>query len=996
MSVRKTHHKALFYMAYPIALMGFVLSFSANRNLRNNYSTALDNREAAWVDSVFRALTPEQRIGQLFMLRAHSDKDETYEADVEQLIRKFQPGGLCFFQGTPEKQAELTNRYQEASKQIPLLISMDAEWGLGMRLKGGAISYPKQLPLGAIQDDALLYDMGVELARQCRRIGVHINFAPVVDVNNNPDNPVIHERSFGEDMDNVARKGVQYTLGMQAGGLIACAKHFPGHGDTDVDSHEELPVINHPLKRLDSLELYPFRALVNAGVGAIMVAHLHVPALDNRKRRPTTLSRHAITDLLRRQMRYDGLIITDAMEMKGVAKYFESGDAEVEALKAGNDIILLPGNAQAAFQAIQSALRSGELDRGQLDASVRRILRAKYRLGLTHKPHIDLFGIPDALHTPQANMLKRRLLEHSLTLVRDNHQLCGFPRPEGMRIAALALSDSNAVTPFQTMAGWYAPIDHFVRAKIADPASDDHLLDTLRSYDVVLISLHQMPSKAALQYGVTPSLQQFVERILQLGPKVGMVVFGTPYSLRYFDRVPLLLCAYNDEPLTQELAAQALFGAVDIQGKLPISASPNASYGQGMRCIYPDKRLAFDLPESVGMDPDTLALLDELVSQMIGEGATPGCQILVAKNNRIVYHKAFGYHTYERLDPVRLDNLYDLASVTKVAATNLAMMQLTEQGCVSLQLPLGTFLPEARGTNKDSLTLEDILAHHAGLVSWIPFYESTLSPSGLPNQHIYHRQPDEDSPIPVASNMYMTTDRLDSVWQAVFQSELRERRNYRYSDLGLFLCARMVEHQTSQTLDAYVDAQFYRPLGLSTTAYNPWKRGWAARCVPTEEDRYFRQQRIQGYVHDMGAAMLGGVAGHAGLFSNACDVAKIFQMLLNGGHYAGHRFLQPETVANFATRYHRSSRRGLGFDMKELDERRNPNMGLLAGANTFGHLGFTGNAAWADPDQQLIFVFLSNRTYPTMHNNKLMNSDYRIKLQDIVYRAILPTATFND
>lgn len=978
-------------MAYPLALVGFVLSFSANRNLRNNYSLALDNKEAAWVDSVFMALTPAQRIGQLFMLRAHSDKDAAYEADVERLIRMFQPGGLCFFQGTPEKQAELTNRYQEASGQVPLLISMDAEWGLGMRLKDGAISYPKQLPLGAIQDDALLYEMGLELARQCRRIGVHINFAPVVDVNNNPDNPVIHERSFGEDMDNVARKGAQYTLGMQAGGLIACAKHFPGHGDTDVDSHEELPVINHPLKRLDSLELYPFRALVNAGVGAIMVAHLNVPALDKRKRRPTTLSRSAITDLLRRQMRYDGLIITDAMEMKGVAKYFQSGEAEVEALKAGNDIILLPGNVQAAFQAIQNALQSGELDKGQLDASVRRILRAKYRIGLTKRPSIDLTGISDALHAPQAKLLKRRLMERALTLVRDEHQLCGFSRPEGLRIATVALSDSNAVTPFQTMLGWYAPVDHFVRAKTVGPDADERLLDTLRAYDVVLISVHQMSAKATLEYGITPSLQQFIDRVVQLGPKTGMVVFGTPYSLRYFDRVPLLMCAYNDESLTQELAAQALFGALDIQGMLPVTASPRAVFGQGIQRIYPDKRLAFDVPESVGMDSDSLARLDDLVAQMIGEGATPGCQILVARNNRIVYHKAFGYHTYERLEPVQLDHLYDLASVTKVAATTLAMMQLTEQGCVSLQLPLGTFLPEARGTNKDSLLPEDMLAHHAGLVSWIPFYESTLTAGGLPNQHIYHSQPDEDSPVPVAPNMYMTTERLDSVWQAIFQSELRDRRNYRYSDLGLFLCARMVEHQTSQSLDAFVDAQFYRPLGLSTATYNPWKRGWTSKCVPTEEDRYFRQQRLQGYVHDMGAAMLGGVAGHAGLFSNACDMAKIFQMLLNGGHYAGHQFFQPETVHYFTTRYSKSSRRGLGFDMKELDERRNPNMGLLAGANTFGHLGFTGNAAWADPDQQLIFIFLSNRTYPTMKNNKLMNADYRIKLQDIAYRAIQPT-----
>jgi beta-glucosidase-like glycosyl hydrolase/CubicO group peptidase (beta-lactamase class C family) len=978
---------SLFRLAYPLAVLCFVSSLSANRNLRNNLNTSLDSQEARWVDSVFNSLNPAQRVGQLFMLRAHSDKDSAYEQNLENLIRKYQPGGLCFFQGTPERQAMLTTRYQMAHPRLPMIISMDAEWGLGMRLRESTISFPKQLTLGAIQDNKLIYNMGQEVARECRRLGVHMNFAPVADVNNNPENPVINDRSFGEDRINVAEKCYQYMLGMQEGGVLACAKHFPGHGDTDVDSHEELPVLTQDRHRLDSLELYPFQVLAKAGVSSIMVAHLNVPALDNRAKRPTTLSRPTVTGLLRENMHYDGLIVTDAMEMQGVTKYFKPGEAELEALKAGNDIILLPGNLPDAFKTILEAMQTGELNQQQVDASVKRVLRAKYRLGLMHRPAVDPFAIRADLNRPKAMLLKRQLLENALTLVRDDTGLAGFAQLDKLRIATVAIGDS-AKTPFQTTCGWYGPMDHFQRPQDRPSEMDYGLLETLKAYDIVLVSIHGMKSKAAVQYGVSNSALGFLQRLEKNGVRTGVVVFGNPYSLKFFEKTPLLVCAYNDEPLTQELAAQALFGAVDFKGQLPVTAAPNAQFGQGIQKTYPDKRMAFDLPESVGLSSDTLATMDIIIQDMINTGAAPGCQVLVARNNRVVWYKAYGYQTYEQTTPVALDNLYDLASVTKITATTPAMMQLSEQGCINLQLPIGNYLPEAQGTNKENLTIAEMMAHHAGLISWIPFYESTLAQNGLPDQHIYHRQADADSPVPVAKDMYMVQDWVDTLWHTIFQSELRERRNYRYSDLGLYLSARVIEKQTGQTLDAYVDEAFYQPLGMATTTYNPWKRNWITRCVPTEEDRYFRQQRLQGYVHDMGAAMLGGVAGHAGVFSNANDLAKLFQMLLNGGHYAGRQYLSAETVRLFTTRYPRSSRRGLGFDMKDQDASHNPNMSTLAGPNTFGHLGFTGNAVWVDPESQLIFIFLSNRTYPTMRNNKLITMDYRIRLQDLVYRAM--------
>ncbi len=965
-----------------ILLTGGLLS--TNDNHLFHYTHAIDQRETAWVDSVFNQLSDDARFGQLFMLRAHSDKDSMYEQGVDSLIRRYHPGGLCFFQGTPEKQAILTNRYQASSDSLPLLISMDAEWGLSMRLKEGTISFPKQLMLGAIQDNKLIYEFGREMARQCRRLGIQVSFSPDADVNNNVDNPVINERSFGEDRYNVAAKCFQYMSGLQDGRVLACAKHFPGHGDTNTDSHYDLPVISHPRDRLDSLELFPFRVLSQQGIGSVMVAHLQVPTFDSRPHRPTTLSEATITGVLRKDIGFEGLIFTDAMEMKAVTKYFGPGEADVEALRAGNDIVLLPADMGAAMQAIHIALDSGTLDRTQLYTSVKRVLRAKYRLGLTHPQRVDLANLRQDLNTPDALLLKRRLIENALTLVRDQPGRVGFPDLAATRIASLALGDTNR-TVFQTACGRYAPITHFNAGKEIDSAQAARLLDTLRSFDVVLVSIHSTRSKAVDRFGLTLSQDQLIQRLNEK-TTVALTMFGNPYGLRYFDACPILLEAFTEDPLVQQCAAQALFGAADIRGKLPITASPTAVFGQGIVKIYPEKRLGYTLPEAVGLNSDTLALMDTIVQQMIATGAAPGCQILVAKDNQIVWQKAYGYHTYEPITPVTLENLYDLASVTKVGATTISLMKLVDNGLINTDSTMSRYVPELQNTNKRDLKIVDILIHQAGLQPWIPFYLKTLQ-NGLPDPNIYHTSPDDLFQIPVAPNLYMKNAWVDTIWQNIFQSPLRPDRAYKYSDLGLYLTARAIRNVSGQSLDEFAEQNFYQPLGLSAT-YNPWQRGWVERCVPSEEDGYFRHQRLQGYVHDMGAAMIGGVSGHAGLFSNANDLAKIFQMLLNGGRYGGRVYIQPATVQRFTTRYATSTRRGIGFDMMETDPKATKNMSALAGPRTFGHTGFTGICVWADPDKNLIFIFLSNRTYPTMENNKLINGDFRPRLQSIVYRAL--------
>lgn len=981
--------KSAFPVSFRIALaaLAAVLAISANHNQRFNLSRDIDPREALWVDSVFNSLTEEERLGQLFMVRAHSDKGPEYEQMVEDIVRKYRVGGLCFFQGTPERQAELTNRYQALSDHLPLMIAMDAEWGLGMRLKDGTISYPRQIMLGAIRDNRLIYEMGREIARQCRRLGVHVNYAPVADVNNNPANPVINDRSFGEDRNNVATKSFQYMMGLQDGGVMACAKHFPGHGDTDVDSHHDLPVLSHAYERLDSLELFPFKTLIQYGIGSFMVAHLNVPVIDPRENRPSTLSRPIVTNLLRDKMGFDGLIFTDAMEMQGVAKHFQPGRADLEALRAGNDMLCLPADVGAAITAIQSALANDSLDRRQIDASVKRILRAKYRLGLTKPQRVEVANIRRDLNRPTSILLKRRLVESALTLVRDRAGIAGFEQVEKRKLATLAFGDTNR-TVFQTTCGFYAPLAHFNSPKDLDSTRAAYLLDTLATYDAVLLSLHDMSRRPDTKFGLRDTQIQWINRLSER-TKVVLTVFGNPYSLRYFEEIPTVLQAYNEEPITQEIAAQALFGAVDLHGKLPVTASPYARYGQGIEKTYPSKRMGYDLPEAVGLSTDTLQLMEGVVAELIAAGAAPGCQLLVAKDGKVVWHKAYGRFTYDTLSQnVALDNLYDLASITKVAATVVSTMKLVDEGLIDLAKPMSTYVPELRDTDKKDLTVEEILIHQAGLQAWIPFYEKTLIGLGRPSPELYHPAPMTCFEIPVAKDLYMADDYVDTIWQRIFTSPLLPTKAYKYSDLGLYLTARALQNLTLQPLDVFARRTFYRPLGLATMTFNPWALGWSDRCVPTEDDSYFRGQRLQGYVHDMGAAMIGGVSGHAGLFSNANDLAKVFQMLLNGGEYGGRRYLNAETVRHFTTRAKVSTRRGIGFDMKELDPKQTQNMSPLAGPNTYGHTGFTGNAVWADPDCNLIFIFLSNRTYPAMTNNLLISGNYRPRLQEIVYRAL--------
>ena len=974
---------ALLFLSLPLTVL------FAQQVYRGDLSQ-LSPTEQRWVDSVYQAMSEDERLGQLFMIRAHSDLGADHEASVERQIKEYHVGGLCFFQGTPEKQLELTNRYQAQSK-LPLMVSMDAEWGLGMRLPDQTVSYPKQLALGAIRNNQLIYDMGAEIARQMHRLGVNVSFSPVLDVNNNPNNPVIATRSFGEDRYNVTAKGYMYMKGLQDNGILASAKHFPGHGDTDVDSHLDLPVISHSRARLDSIELYPFRALIRYGIGSMMAAHLQIPALDPRPNRPSSLSKPIVTDLLRKDLGFTGLIFTDGLEMKGVTKHYGDGEVEAEAIAAGSDILLLPEDIGASFRAIKQYLAEGKITQAGLEEKVRRVLLAKYRLGLTNPTFPAVAGLRADLNNARAESLKQELFEAAMTLVRDEAGLVPVQTPTDGKIVSLQIGASKTM-PFTERLDDYGQITHLIAGNKPTATEQKQLLDRIKPGDVVLASLYSDGSRFIEKVPLSTEILALLREI-DGRAKLVLTVFGNPYSLKALDPFGTVLEAYTRDEVAQDAAAQALFGANRITGRLPVTASAKSPYNAGLETAA-NFRMGYGSPESVDMDGELLTRrVDAIAAGAIRQKATPGMVVLVARNGKIVFEKAYGHHTYSpRSRQVRVNDVYDLASVTKVAATTLSIMKLVDEGKLDLDKPLGHYLSELAGSNKSPLIIRDVLAHRSGLHSWIPFYRYTLGANHRPSSQFYRTVQTGDFVVPVTDKLFMNKAQIDAVWQQIYDSPLPNVGRYRYSDLGFYLLAKLVDRVSGLTVDEYAARNFYYPMGLESLRYNPLRSIDRDRIPPTEIDNYFRMAAVQGYVHDMGAGMMGGVSGHAGLFGDAHDLAALFQMLLQEGSYGGRQYLSPATVKLFTTRYPGELRRGLGFDMKNLDDNRKLNVAEDASASTFGHLGFTGTAVWADPAEQLVYVFLSNRTYPSMENKKLAKMNIRVKAQAAAYEALGPVS----
>jgi beta-glucosidase-like glycosyl hydrolase/CubicO group peptidase (beta-lactamase class C family) len=972
--------------------------------------------ENEWVDSVMETLSLEDQIAQMIMIWGYSNQGPAHERSVLRQISRYKVGGILFFQGEPLKQATLTNRYQQAS-EIPLLIAIDGENGLGMRLQN-TLTYPSMMTLGAISDNSLIYNMGKDIALQLRRLGVHMNFAPVADVNNNPSNPVIGTRSFGEDRRNVAEKVIAYMHGMQDQHLLVAAKHFPGHGDTGSDSHRTLPIIPYGMDRLDSLELYPFQEAIDHGLTGIMVAHLQVPAIDDRTNRATTLSRPAITSLLRERMKFQGLIVTDALNMKGISNFFEPGIREVEAIKAGNDILLMPSDVGTAIQAVKKAVRQSEITEEQIRQSCRKILLSKYWTGLAEFTPVETASLMDDLNRSSYQTLKRELIAHSLTLVKNSGGLIPLNNLDKRRIATVTITSD----PEHELGEWsdlYLEGVHYVVSPSAGKEAYLEVLAELQRYNTVVVHVLNTSTRASQGYGISDETVRFVEKI---DPSISLIlnVAGLPYALGRFsnlDHVDAVIVSYKDEALYQQNVIQGIFGGISFTGTIPVSAGELAAAGTGASTASPI-RLAYGEPEDVGLDRDTLNEMEGIIRRAIRSKAMPGCQVLVARKGKIVWHKAYGHHTYQRRQAVRLTDLYDLASITKIASTTTALMRLRDLGKFHEDSVLGDYDPIPDDCNKSGLLIADVLSHQSGMEAWIPFYYNTLetldtsqqlisrrlsynypfklSPGVYANRNIRYRDGtyetsySPDYPFQVAENLFMRNTMMDSVFSWIYESGLHSR-DYRYSGLGFYMFHQIIENLTDTTLHPYMWYNFYAPLGATTLGYLPLNRFPENRIVPTENDLFFRRQLLRGYVHDMGAAMLGGVSGNAGLFSNANDLAKMMQMYLNGGWYGDRRFLEESTLARYTSCYNpdeKRNRRGLGFDRPVVDL---PDEGPAcdsASPESFGHSGFTGTFAWVDPAYDLIYIFLSNRVHPNQGNNRLIDMNTRTAVQQVIYNAI--------
>jgi len=966
-----------------LTLLVIAVGYTINAQTIDPLVTIDAEAQEMWVDSIMSDMTIDEKIGQLFMVQAYSNLDIKHEYYITQMIEKYHVGNLIFMQGTPEKQAALNNHYQSFSK-VPLMIGFDGEWGLDMRLQN-TYKFPWNMTLGAIQNDSLVKQFGEHLGKHCKRLGIHINFAPVVDINTNPENPIIGNRSFGESKENVTQKAIAFTQGMQKYGVMANAKHFPGHGDTASDSHHTLPVLNFDKARLDSIELYPYRKVFDAGIGSVMTAHLNIPSLESNTDLPTSLSKNVVTDLLQNELGFNGLIITDGLNMKGAANYATPAEIDVAAIKAGNDLLLIPQDIPASVRLLKQAITLKTLSIEQLDFSVKKILKAKYWMGLNNYKPIVLENLQQDLNTVDDDLLHRKLVKSSITLVKDAKKNIPIANLELKKVAYVKLGDDTGAH-FVNMLKNYTKVD-----VIAD-SNLDGLLAKLKPYNQVIIGFHKSNDHPWKTYKFKEKELVWLQEIARQKDVI-LDVFTSPYSLlqlKSFTNIESIIVSYQNSKLAQELSAQAIFGGFLLQGKLPVSIGEDFKVGHGIDS-YSLSRLEYTIPEEVDMSSKKLAAIDSISKVVLKKKMAPGFQVLVARKGKVIYNKSFGYHTADQKIPVKNSDIYDLASLTKILASLPLIMKASEDQKIPLTASLKDILPSFAESNKATISVKEILSHYGKLKAWIPFYIRTQDSITHKNSGTYYKsQSSSDYNVKVAENLYIRKSYKDSIYKYIKEIDQREKEGYKYSDLGYYLFKEALEEKYGKPLNVLAEKEFYNSLGADRMTYLPIEKFKKSEIVPSEKDDYYRNQLVHGYVHDMGAAMLGGVGGHAGLFANANDVAKMMQMYLQKGFYGGRRYLNAETVDTFNARYYadKKNRRGLGFDKPQL----NPDIKSTCGCvseESFGHSGFTGTYAWADPKTEIVYVFLSNRTYPTANNRGLIRENIRTEIQQIIQDAII-------
>ncbi|KAF0238775.1 MAG: hypothetical protein FD181_776 [Prolixibacteraceae bacterium] len=941
-----------------------------------------------WVTEQLEKMTLDEKIAQLMTIAVYPEQGTESKNKTLEQIQLYKPGGILVMQGKPVETAKWINDFQEKSK-IPLLVAIDGEWGLSMRIDS-VMKFPYAQAIGAVQDSAIIYQMGRDFGAQLKLMGIHMNFAPVADVNTNSNNPVINFRAFSENKTDVARKAWWVAKGMQDAGVVPVAKHFPGHGDTDTDSHKILPFISHSKARMDSLESFPFRYLSEKGISGIMTAHLNVSSIDNSQI-PSSLSKKIITGYLKKEIGYKGFIVTDAINMKGVKT--EKGNAEAEALIAGNDMVEFVPDLNKAIQSVKNAINEGRLNISEIDEKCLTVLALKRWANLNNYKPSDLNNLTSRLNSPFFEVTNRKLIKGSLTVLK-NRGILPVQGLDSLRIASLIIG-STEISPFQKMLENYAQTDHFTLSKNATENDWAKIRAKLKNYNLVISGIQGINIYPPSKYGATEIQLRAVAEIINDNNSV-FVFFGNAYALKHFETIHHsggLILAYQNTPLHQELAAQLIFGTFDVTGKLPVTVDTRFKFNQGI-VLKSNKSLAYAIPEETGIKSELLAKkIDSLAYLGINNGAYPGCQVLIAKDGNVIFHKTYGYHTYDKKMPVKETDLYDWASITKVTGPLPAIMKLVDEKKLDIDQPLCKYWPDFKNSNKENIKITDFLAHQSGIPAWIPFWQMAANKKGELDPNYFKHRPTEGYQVRVSENLYLKDDFKKLIYDSIRNTKLGPKK-YVYSCLSFHIYPEVIAKLAGMNYEEYLKSTFYRPLGATTITYNPYMLFTLNQIIPTETDELFRKQTIRGFVHDEGAAMLGGISGNAGLFGTTGDLAKLFQMYLQKGYYGGKRYISEETVGRFIKIQfpENNNRRGLGFDKPLIDNNKktlkDAYPAIDAGENSFGHSGFTGTFVWADPDNGLLYIFMSNRVCPTRENGKLFDLNIRTAMHQEIYNCI--------
>ncbi|MEG2243308.1 MAG: glycoside hydrolase family 3 N-terminal domain-containing protein [Muribaculaceae bacterium] len=960
----------------------------------NLYNRANKQAMNEWVDLKMNTLTPREKIAQLIVMVVQPNSSDICKNNIIQYVERDKVGGLLLSKGTITEHVLVTN-YAQSISNTPLLITLDGEWGPSMRMPD-APKFPKNMILGAISDDRLLYEYGAEVARECRRLGIHVNFAPVLDVNTNSKNPVIGYRSFGDSPESVTRKGIAYSKGLEDGGVMSVAKHFPGHGSTSEDSHKTLPVVECGIMELNLVHLSPFNQYIKAGLSGMLVGHLNIPALDNSET-PSSLSNPIVTKLLKNKFKFNGLIFTDALGMKGVS----NGDLNcVKALLAGNDVLLSPTNVTKEIDDIERAIKAGEISQSMIEAKCRKMLQYKYVLELNKPQKIAVENAVADVDSPKATSLINRLYAGAITVIKNRNNILPIHSLANNKIVVISLGTDSS-TEFQKTCALYSDTQVIGYSNISN--------DKLGTFDTAIVEIYNDNAESC------EALRSIAKNCKNVVP----VFFTSPYKLVAFSDIlnqnnvsPVI--AYDDCNIAQSYAAQALYGGINVSGKLPVTIEKVAKTGTGI--AYKATRLGYTVPEEVGVNSTLITFIDSIANAGVQSGAFPGCQVLVARNGKVICNNSYGNINNTGSTNVNVETLYDLASVSKATGTLPGIMAAYDAGLLNIDDKASKYIKQLRGTDKSQISIRNLLFHETGMPASLNMYNIMLDSTSF-KKPLFSKKKDntysvlvdgntygnhnarlrsdilssrqsEKFNLKICDNIYGNRTTYDTIMNNIYHAKLRSNKRYNYSCLNFCLLMNIEENVTHEAHNKYVDRTIFAPLGANHTLYSPLSRFNPSQIAVTEQDNLLRRQKMHGYVHDELACFSGGVQGNAGLFSNANDLAKLCQMWLNGGIYGGERILSQRVVTLFTTVKSPNSRRGLGFDKPDKKNDDDSPTCAQATPSTFGHLGFTGTCFWVDPQNQLIYIFLCNRVCPSRNNHAFSKLDIRPRIFERLYKSI--------